>query len=67
VILTELTGGARKRFGSEQGFRDCLYPGAYVVEVSGKRNDYELSQFRYETADEVLIAPPEIADGLKKR
>jgi FkbM family methyltransferase len=67
-ILTELSDRSREGFGSESGFREMFWEGAVYAEVQGREgHDYTLTPFRYATAAEVLIAPPEWADFINSR
>jgi FkbM family methyltransferase len=61
VILTELTDGSRRQFGSEKEFREAFYPGAHFFEVSGRPgHSYKLEPFQYDTAYEILVTAPEM-------
>jgi FkbM family methyltransferase len=63
-ILTEISDRSRAGFGNADAFKACFWEGAIYAEVEAKREGYpfQLRPFHYETAQEVLILPPEMAD-----
>lgn len=62
IILTEMSDRSRKSFGSEAGFRKAFCESTVFAEVTGRSGcPYQLHPFRYETAAEILILPPEWA------
>jgi len=69
AILTELTPASRSVFGSEQAWRECFYDGAVFAAVSGRPNvpGFILSPFDYQTSEEILILPPEMAEFIASR
>jgi FkbM family methyltransferase len=61
IILTEVSNESRKRFGSEQAFRQAFYPDALFFEVTGRYgHNFTLRRFEYESTEEVLIIPGEM-------
>jgi FkbM family methyltransferase len=67
-ILTELTDRSRAGFGSMDAFKACFWERPIFSEVVTKRAGFpfKLRPFHYETAHEVLILPPEMADFAHK-
>ena len=69
AILTEVLDASRSMMGSEAAFRECFYEGAVFAGVEGRLNSdkFILKPFKYETADEVVIVPPEMAEFIESR
>lgn len=69
AILTEVLDASRSLLGGEAAFRECFYEGAVLAEVEGRLNSdkFVLKPFHYESADEVVIVPPEMAEFIKSR
>lgn len=66
MVLMELNARSRSGFGSEAGFRSAFWDGALFAEVRGRRGcPFKLKPLHYETADEVLILPPEAAEFMQ--
>lgn len=68
IVLTEMMDSTRASFGSEAGLRDCFYEGALFFGVEGRfqSHRYQLTPFRFESTEEILVLPPEHA-ALAKR
>lgn len=67
AIILEISEDSRKGFGSEDAFRKTFYEGALFAEVAGGNGrPYRLKPFKYGTAAEVLVMPPEMSGIMKK-
>lgn len=67
AIILEISEDSRKGFGSEDAFRQTFYEGALFAEVAGGNGrPYKLKPFKYDTAEEVLVMPPELSGLMKK-
>lgn len=67
AILTEVSDESRDGFGSQDAFTAAFYKGALLAEVGGRNGrTYKLKPFRYTTAREVLILPPEMSGLMEK-
>jgi FkbM family methyltransferase len=74
-VLMEVSGHTAREFGSEDGFRSCLYDGALVYRLGGGRHRVELKRYCFddslsnETADlaEVVIVPAEHRESFVSR
>jgi len=67
VILTELSDNSRRGFGSAAAFQSSFYDDARFAAVTGGfGKEFRLRRFDYETSDEVLIVPPEMAGFLQR-
>lgn len=69
VIVTEMLDASRSLIGGEIAFRNFFYEGAVFAEVEGPLNSdkFILRPYRYETANEVVIVPPEMAEFINSR
>ena len=67
-VLMELNDRSRAGFGSEAGLRKLFWDGAVYAEVYGREGrEYVLRPFRYPTAGEILVVPPELANFVNAR
>lgn len=68
AVLMELSPGGRRGFGDAAGMRRCFYPDARFAEVRGRHGrTFTLAPFDFATSEEVLVAPPELADFIDRR
>ena len=69
VIVTEILDASRSLIGGDAAFRKFFYEGAVFAEVQGPLNSdkFILRPYRYETSDEVVIVPPEMAEFINSR
>lgn len=59
VILMELSDASRRAFGNESVLRAALYDDAEIYAVRpGRLRPVVLRPFRFDEADEILVAPP---------
>jgi FkbM family methyltransferase len=66
IVLAELSDHSRSGFGSAAEFRALFCEGTTFAEVIGRNGrTYALKPFNYETAEEVLVLPPEFSDFLR--
>jgi FkbM family methyltransferase len=60
AILMELSGHSRNEFGDVSQLLNCLYDDAKIAQVNGRAGKgYVLSQFQYETSEEIIVVPGE--------
>jgi FkbM family methyltransferase len=66
AFIMEWSDRTRAGFQSEAAFREFIYPDAVLAEVTGRNGcRYRLRPFRFDSTEEAVVAPPELADFIR--